>query len=945
MNKSIKDITKWQKFYLIVIFIVSLSTVISLVIDELFFSESDDNYRKIVLILPNDDSLSNIKQSADVFVSIFNKENTVNSQKLRVETVSSRESLSNIEKIVLAKNTLGVISFNNDVSLNPIYDVTKTRGIPVVTNNTLHAGVVNIGYDSDDALKFMMNYAKGIIAQQDIYVFSNDTEEASRKVDIIRDVYQKDNVNKVNVIHVPSDIDEKYINYVVEYFNNVDYGSVYLAVNEEQSLKLLPIIKNTSSVLDVFGDSYFALSSIKNKLGDDRENILNGIYTSTPILYDTANTKAQKFANNYFIETNNSADWLSAKVYSACEMITQTGKDYTRYDTILGNYDKKTSEINLPMKIARYTADTLISTPIQLTPIQSTNLDNYVLAIKENRAVFINDKFMYKTNVVYTGLKLENISELKFDDETAKIKFSIWFRYRGEFNPKDIVFTNSVAPIVLSEPNSEIKKDDLVYKEYLVSGVFRMNFNQLRTRYDRNNIEVVFQHKKYNVNNLIFVTDFLGMPKVDELRKNLSATTILSDDHWRVQDATLSQEVILAATKGAPNYVEFQGEKPLFSQVSFVASIGSTYLNIRQYFDKKYFVYMLILGGIGFFFAVMMDLNRWGKYWSLQAWILRFIGLPLMLLAIGNMIIDYVFIYTDLGTTNLFIQLYDSLWYLLPAYLLISAIRRFLWLPLERKTGKKIPEIAQVFVASVIYLSAVFFIVSLVFNESVTNFLAASGIFATVIGLAIHEKISDIFSGIILNIERPFYVGDFVRFSKNDCDIAIHADFLTQGTIVDIGWRGTVIRRIDGIKIVIKNSEMLNMVTENITRTSRFNHINTVTVSQKANAQEVISLISKSLNDCYLVIKHEEQIDNLPSVRFSLDERSSTQDGLSSKNSSSHNFYRVLCSKIEHADDGWLCEYTLYFSTKQYEDNEKVMESIWHDLLNASPKLNVFGNS
>lgn len=928
MTNLVKSMTKWQKFYLILIFIIALSTTISFMIDELFFSDREEDYQKIVLILPNDDSANNLEQSADVFVSLFNKENIDVKQKIKVEKINSTDPIDHIKKIINAKNTLGIISLNNNQPIDHVYTLAQNNNIPIITNSSLKTGTVNIKYDSDESVKFMMNYARAIIAQQDVYVLSNDSEEASRNIDSIKKIYQKDNTDKVNVIHIPHHLDETDIESLKSYFNNIDYGSVYLALNEEQSLQILPIIKSTSSVLDIFGASYFALNSIKTKLEQDGKSILNGLYTSSPILYDTANTKAQKFANSYFLKNNKTADWLSAEVYSACEILTQLDSNSESYDTILGDFDKKLTEINLPIKVGRYTGDALISTPIQLTPIESSNLDNYVLAIKENRATFINDKFMYKTNVVYTGLKLENISDLNFDNETAKIKFSIWFRYRGDFNPKDVVFKNAVEPILLSNPNSEIKKDDITYKEYVVSGVFRINFNQLRTQYDRNNIEIILQHKKFNTNNLIFVTDFLGMPKVDELQKELSDNAIITDNNaWKINDATLSQDVIMSATKGAPNYVEFQGEKPLFSQVSFVATIASTDINIREYFDKKYFIYMLILGSIAFFSAIMMDLNRWGKYWSLQAWILRFIGLPLMLLAIGNMIIDYVFIYTDLGTTNLFILLYDSLWYLLPAYLMVSAIRRFLWLPLEKRTGKKIPEIAQVFVASLIYLLSISLIVSLVFNESVTNFLAASGVFATVIGLAIHEKISDVFSGIILNIERPFSVGDIIRFGEEDA--------LIQGVVIDIGWRGTIIRRKDGVKIIIKNSEMLNMVTENISRTKYFNHINFITAPNEVNPKDVIRIVMRTLDTNEFVLKVEKDKKSTQSFFVASMQLSSNSDSMDLSDHVEIIPPHVIFHQLQHSEDGWISEYKVSFSTRNYIDNERVMESVWVELLNA----------
>jgi branched-chain amino acid transport system substrate-binding protein len=57
-------------------------------------------------------------------------------------------------------------------------------------------------------------------------------------------------------------------------------------------------------------------------------------------------------------------------------------------------------------------------------------------------------------------------------------------------------------------------------------------------------------------------------------------------------------------------------------------------------------------------------------------------------------------------------------------------------------------------------------IVVFVFNQSPTSLLATSGILAMVIGMAIKDVIANVFSGVILNFERHFTVGDKIKINK-----------------------------------------------------------------------------------------------------------------------------------------------------------------------------------
>ena len=81
--------------------------------------------------------------------------------------------------------------------------------------------------------------------------------------------------------------------------------------------------------------------------------------------------------------------------------------------------------------------------------------------------------------------------------------------------------------------------------------------------------------------------------------------------------------------------------------------------------------------------------------------------------------------------------------------------------------------------------------------------LATSGVLAMVIGLAIQANIANVFSGIILNIERPFKVGDYVKINN------------IIGKVQDITWRTTRIESNDGQSVSLANSKVSEALMEN----------------------------------------------------------------------------------------------------------------------------------
>lgn len=143
-----------------------------------------------------------------------------------------------------------------------------------------------------------------------------------------------------------------------------------------------------------------------------------------------------------------------------------------------------------------------------------------------------------------------------------------------------------------------------------------------------------------------------------------------------------------------------------------------------------------------------------------------------------------------------FARFFGVLWWLILAFILLVVLERFVWRALDRRQIA-VPKLLKDVVRALVLIVAMFGIVSAAFDQPFTGVLAASGVLAVVIGFAMQSTLADLFSGIALNIERPYRVGDWVQIDGN-----------LVGNVQEINWRATRLRSADGNTVVMPNSKL-----------------------------------------------------------------------------------------------------------------------------------------
>jgi small-conductance mechanosensitive channel/CRP-like cAMP-binding protein len=157
-------------------------------------------------------------------------------------------------------------------------------------------------------------------------------------------------------------------------------------------------------------------------------------------------------------------------------------------------------------------------------------------------------------------------------------------------------------------------------------------------------------------------------------------------------------------------------------------------------------------------------------------------------------------------------------WWLWAAWFLVGVLRAVVVFQRSPREAKLIQDL----LAGLIYLAAVFAIVSYVFDLPVQGLLATSGIVAIILGLALQSTLGDVFSGVVLSFSRPYRPGDWISIEGG-----------TDGRVIELNWRATYILTARRDLAIVPNSTIAKSKIVNVSSPSGL-HGTSVTIQVEA---------------------------------------------------------------------------------------------------------------
>ncbi len=124
-----------------------------------------------------------------------------------------------------------------------------------------------------------------------------------------------------------------------------------------------------------------------------------------------------------------------------------------------------------------------------------------------------------------------------------------------------------------------------------------------------------------------------------------------------------------------------------------------------------------------------------------------------------------------------------------------------------RKYGTRAPKILPNIVAVILYLFAVYIVMTAVLGRSMSGLLVSTGVLVGIIGFALQNFISDFFYGFSITLENPFSKGDWIELSDGRI-----------GQVVDISWRAIHLLSFNNSTYIVPNSVISRNSIHNLSR-------------------------------------------------------------------------------------------------------------------------------
>lgn len=125
--------------------------------------------------------------------------------------------------------------------------------------------------------------------------------------------------------------------------------------------------------------------------------------------------------------------------------------------------------------------------------------------------------------------------------------------------------------------------------------------------------------------------------------------------------------------------------------------------------------------------------------------------------------------------------------------------------PLDQTTASAISKLVK---GSVLVTATLMVLQNL--GYSISGILAFGGVGGIAIGFAAKDLLANFFGGLMIYLDRPFNVGDWIRSPDKNI----------EGTVEKIGWRLTTVRTFDKRPLYIPNAVFANIAVENPSRMS-----------------------------------------------------------------------------------------------------------------------------
>lgn len=298
-----------------------------------------------------------------------------------------------------------------------------------------------------------------------------------------------------------------------------------------------PLMSTDSPGSDGFAASFSSYPEERSQPG----YFTDGLYASSPLLYDSAPAAVQSFAAQYQQTYESTPGWHAAKYYEAAQVAvaalqaaslkdTSTNIDSDRLQVAkqlgainspqtavdgmdgLLYFDRDHNSVATPIRFGQFSHDQFLSAPLQMVPVSNPGLVDLTSEEHAGDIIQVGEQYYWKQSVVYAGIDLKEISAIDVTDSTFTADFYLWLRYAGTENATAISFTNASSDTFdPSAPVASQTIDGLQYRLYHVTGDFKADYDFHDYPFDQQRLIISFQSTLLTADRLVYVIDTQGL--------------------------------------------------------------------------------------------------------------------------------------------------------------------------------------------------------------------------------------------------------------------------------------------------------------------------------------------------------------------------------------------------------------------------------------------------
>jgi potassium efflux system protein len=750
-----------------------------------------------------------------------------------------------------------VIGHGSNVTSRSAAPNYQMHHVPAVTPTAADPDVTKGGnwyfriiFNDDLQGKILAYYIRSVLGYQSVAVITDTTPYSRKLGNVFSQTAAHIALNVSREFTVPDDPDDPLMLDIARQISLMNrLESVVLLMEPERARHLLPLLRAMGSKADLIGSdvlSQIAFAS-SDENGPRAPDYMEGMLVSVPFLGAAASARARRFLDGYEQRYKTPAPWPAVFGYDGAlaviEAIRRVGAPFNPDSQLAARQAIRdqlaamnASELGLsgltgliyfkdgdaqrPVYLARVQQGQLVPAPQQLDLVENAKMVD-VLREEGEDTIDFEGSFLRITTVVKSGIRINSISKVDYAAKKFTADFDLWFRYRGKFDPGELVFSNAITPITLNKPQISRTVAGEKYELFNVKGDFGYSVKAADIRTGALDFNLEYYHPRRDLSRLVFLPDIAAMGATSphwNWADALRARPVIDPvSGWVVNAASVSQEIFSRSTFGDPLMPTV--ELP-FSAFRATVGVRKGEVSIRHYLDAilPQIKSWMVLGLLAVLFLVMLAPGMRSKA-PLATTLMRLILATLIFYVVEGLTFEWTQKRLEIYQVQILSNLFESLWWLIPACWAIVLLPIVLWGPIERRTGYPLSAIARTGVNVAVLLVAGTCIMAFVFEQPLTSIWAASGVLTLVLGIALQSLILDAFAGLMLSAERPFSIGDWVALSGPRVQSP-------DGRVEEMNWRTTRLWTRDNNALVVPNSAIAQATVTNYSATSRASRVN-----------------------------------------------------------------------------------------------------------------------